>query len=423
MRRIVRILVSNWPLKLAAIGLATVLYAGVVLSQNVQAFDGQIPIEPLNLPTDAVLVDPLPAVTDIRYIAPTSVAGRVPRQNFSATVDFKGVRPTTSNPIVSVAVDLHSADGRVQILTFQPQTIAVRLDPLTHKTVPVGVDYGTVPAGLQVSKPVTSVSEVTVSGADSAVRRVTRALARVVIQPSALDVHEDVPLVGLDALGNVVEQVELVPAIAHVDIAVTSQATSKTVPVNPVLSGSAANGYAIRSVTVTPAIVTLTGDADALAGIERIDTAPISVAGAAANSTSSVGLALPEGVGSVSGTDVTVTIRVSAITETRAFSAGLVLAGARDDRVYSLSADRVIVTLRGPVASLDRLATDGLTAGIDVSGLGVGDHSVAARVNVAASLSIVSISPGSVVVGVTVVPPGPTPTPASSVGPSVSSGP
>ena len=32
--RLLRLLVHNWPLKLAAVGLATLLYGGLVLSQN-----------------------------------------------------------------------------------------------------------------------------------------------------------------------------------------------------------------------------------------------------------------------------------------------------------------------------------------------------------------------------------------------------
>ena len=34
MRRILEIVLHNWPLKLAAVGLATVLYGGIVLSQG-----------------------------------------------------------------------------------------------------------------------------------------------------------------------------------------------------------------------------------------------------------------------------------------------------------------------------------------------------------------------------------------------------
>ena len=46
------------------------------------------------------------------------------------------------------------------------------------------------------------------------------------------------------------------------------------------------------------------------------------------------------------------------VTATRTFEAGLVLVGARPDRRYELSTDRVLVTIGGSVADLDRLVGD-----------------------------------------------------------------
>ena len=43
MTRLLRFVIHNWPLKLAAIGLATLLYGGLVLSQTTQDFPGQRP--------------------------------------------------------------------------------------------------------------------------------------------------------------------------------------------------------------------------------------------------------------------------------------------------------------------------------------------------------------------------------------------
>ena len=42
-RRILGRLFNNWPLKVAAVGLATLLYGGLVLSQNTQTYTGVDP--------------------------------------------------------------------------------------------------------------------------------------------------------------------------------------------------------------------------------------------------------------------------------------------------------------------------------------------------------------------------------------------
>lgn len=414
MTRLLTLVIHNWPLKIAAIGLASLLYAGLVLSQNVQTFNGPIPILPLNQPTDAVLVGNLTAVTDIRYVAPSDVAGRLTRSSFSASIDLSNAHPTPQNPFISVPVRLDPADNRVTILDYQPKIIQVQLDPLTRKSVPVQVDQGPIPSGLNVGPPTLSVQDVTVSGPDSAVRQVVAARAQIVIQPAGLDVHQDVPLVAVDAVGNPVSPVDLEPASVHVDVAVGSLAVTRSLAVNPVVTGSPAAGQALDSVTVSPAVVTLRGDADALASLTRIDTAPISIANATTSSSTLVGLALPPGVTVLSGANVTVTIRLRAVAQTRDFTAGLVLSGARDDRVYDLSTDRVVVTIGGPVAALDGLQGASFTATVDVSSLAIGDHPVQVQVNLPAGLAVQSISPPSVTVTVAAPAPSPTSTPQPS---------
>ena len=74
MTRALAFLVRNWPLKLAAAALATLLYAGLVLSQNAQTWPGSVPIQAVKLPASAVLLSNLGDVRDIRFFAPADVA-------------------------------------------------------------------------------------------------------------------------------------------------------------------------------------------------------------------------------------------------------------------------------------------------------------------------------------------------------------
>ena len=60
MRRLVGLVVHNWPLKVAAIVLATMLYAGFVISQSVQEFNGNVTIDRLNTPANASLATTCP---------------------------------------------------------------------------------------------------------------------------------------------------------------------------------------------------------------------------------------------------------------------------------------------------------------------------------------------------------------------------
>ena len=104
-RRAGRTIVHNWPLKLAAIVLATLLYAGLVASQDSNTYPGPITVTPVNQPADTVITNQLRDVEQIQYIAPADL-GRLRADDFRATVDLANVKPD-GNP-VSLRVDRHA---------------------------------------------------------------------------------------------------------------------------------------------------------------------------------------------------------------------------------------------------------------------------------------------------------------------------
>ncbi|MEA2537808.1 MAG: hypothetical protein QOF11_2042 [Chloroflexota bacterium] len=415
MSRVVQFVVRNWPLKLAAIILATLLYAGLVLSQSAQVWTGRVPIVPIKLPTSAVLLGNLPPVTSIRYFAPADVAERLTSASFSATVDLASAQPQADNPNVIAKVIVRNADPRVTIVDYDPPSIIVRLDPLISKTVPVVVEHGDVPAGLELRDPVLSASQATVSGPESVVRLVTSAQARVVVQPSGIDVDQTVDLVAVDARGEVQGPVAVEPASVHVQIAVGSGLQKKTLAIHPVVTGTPAAGFEIDTVSVDPPVVSVQGDADALAALSKVDSDPISISGASTELVRNVPLDLVAGVDSISGDSVTVTIVLRPVAATRTYSVGIVLSGARDDRTYSLSTDSVLVTVGGTVAALDSLDPRSLAVVADVDGLAPGSHKVKLKISLPADVTLVATSPPEVTVGVAAngsPPPGPSPSPS-----------
>ena len=400
MRRFVGFVVHNWPLKLGAVMLATLLYAGLVLSQNAQVWVGRVPIVPVNQPVSVVILGNLGEVHDIRLFAPRDAFDRLSSASFSAFVDLAGVEPQPGSSFVTVPVQVRVADGRVQVLDFDPRQIQVQLDPLVTKTVPVEVDHGTVPAGLEIRDPVLDLRQVSVSGPRSAVSQVAQAVARVLIQPSGISIDQSVDLVAVDGRGEPVSQVRLDPAAVRVRILVGNQLVSKSLPVNPVVVGTPGVGYEIGAVTVSPAVVTVEGDASVLAELARIDTNPVSLSGAVADLARTIDLALPEGVAPLGDGTVRVSVRIRPTMGSRTISAGIVLTGERADRRYSLSTDRVLVTVGGAAADLDQLDARSLVVVADVTDLESGGHEVTLRAALPSRLGLVAIAPARIVVTV-----------------------
>lgn len=420
MRRILRRIVHNWPLKLAAVGLATLMYGGLALSQNTQVFQGDIPVRVANLPPKTFNLSKPEPVTQIRYFAPSGVP--VATSTFSATVDLSGIKPTGG--VVSVRIQVESVDGRVRVLGYEPMFASIHLDPLVSEVVPVKVEHGTVPDGLTLGDTKVDPPSVVITGPKSVVDQVVAARADVQIQPSGIDVDQDVKLVPVDSLGNAVSPVDVTPATARVTIPVFSDRQTRTLTVNVIFTGTPAAGFEIASITVQPLAVAVAGDADQLAELVRVDTEPVPLTGVSSDLTTSVRLALPTGIVPVGNDVVVVTIKLRPVTATRTFNAGIRLVGARSDLTYDVAVDQVLLTIGGSVAELDRLSGSSLVVDLDVTVLTAGSADVPVTADLPAGTILVAASPSKVRVTVTGTAlsgsPGPTNAPGASISPGSS---
>jgi len=397
--RAVRIIVHNWPLKVLAVILAFLLYSGLVVSQSTFEYPGSVRIEIVNQPTDAVVLGNLPPVTRIRYIVNGDVGAGPTPDSWRATIDLAGVDPEAGSSIYR-AVNVTSIDPRFIVIDYEPRGINVQLDPYKSYVVPVTVDTGTPPPDLEVEDPVTSQDTVTVSGPDSVVKFVVEAKANVTIDPHGLPVDRDVPLIPVDKLGNELSPVRVDPATVHVKINVFTNAQTKNLAVNAIVTGRPPTGYTVGTITVEPTSVLAKGDAANLATVTTADTAPISVGAATSTIETDVPLALPSGVVAVGVTTVHVTITIKPEDGTRSFQAGLVLTGDQAGLQYSLSTLNVLLSIGGPVADLDRLDPGGILVPVDVAGFGPGTHSVQPAPVLQAGLRLLRVDPATVTVTV-----------------------
>ena len=409
MRRVANFLLRNWPLKLGAVLLATVLYSGLVLGQNVRTYTGQVPVDAIRPPEGATLINDLDPVTSIRFRAPIDV-GVLSPDSFRATVDLSHLEAQSGGPPVSLPITVVALDQRVQIVDFQPREEQVQLDPVTARDFPVKVVLGTVPDSVTVGPPQIDPQTVTVRGASSRVDAVAQVAARVAIDASALNVDRDVDLVAVDANGNQVPSVEIDPQRVHVTIAVAQQLSQRTLPVVPQLTGTPAPGYRVTSVTVDPLVVNVSGEAATVSTLENAPTQPIDLTGRTSDLEAQVGLALPPGL-TVSGSGmVSVVLTIAQDTGTQTFGAGVTLQNEQSGLTYTLSSDQVNVTLGGPILALASFDPTTLVATADVAGAGPGDHAFHLTVQVPVGMNLVSIDPADVTITIS-APPSPSPSP------------
>ena len=392
MTRVLRVVVHNWPLKLAAVGLATLLYGGLVLSQSTVTLPSVVRVDVRNQPTNAFLLTTVRPVTEIRYFSASAIQPIA--SDFEAWIDLSDVEPGSGPQ--SIPVQLRSVDPRVTVVDYQPKVVTVDLDKVSTKPVSVTVDRGPPPANLEVGTTSVNPEKVDVTGPASVLERVVAARASVTIQPTGIDVDQDVELVAIDALGNPVAQVKISPATARITIPVFSDRLSKTLPVSPQITGTPAAGFELAAASVVPTFVTVEGDVDELQKLLAIDTAPISVSGYSSSQAIDAPLVLPTGVVALDAQTVRVTIIVRAVTSSRSFEVGVRIVGGQPGLAYTTDLDRVLITVGGSVADLDRLIGSTLAVDLDVSALGPGKADVTATADLPAGLTLVAANPANV---------------------------
>jgi len=385
-------LLRNWPLKLGALLLSILLYAGLVYSGSFteQQATG-VPIRATNQPLNTYLLTGELGTIDVGYRASAAAAGGVTNATFSASVDLEAYDMTQAGEPQLLPVDVRSLDEEVTVLDFSPREISVILDRLAVRNVRVTVDRGEVPAGLEIGTPTVLPETVQAQGPESRLRLVTRALARVRIDPSGIDINEQVDLIPVDVDGQPVAAVELSPGSVTVEIEVSTAETSKTVPVTPDLQGTLPAGLTLASVSTAPAVVTLFGPPDTLGQITSIATEPIDLGTVNGTADLERALVLPDGVRLGEGiADVaTVSLAVTVEQASRTILAGPVCQNVPTGLVCQPQVSQISVTVSGPRSVVAGLTAAQVVPILNMAGLAEGTHLVTPTVSLPNGVTLV----------------------------------
>ena len=193
---LIRVIVHNWPLKLAAIGLATLLYGGLVLSQSTQTFTGRRPGRRSQPADRHVPARPRlePVTTDPLLRADRRPADRA--RPSPATVDLAGVAPGGGPQLVPIDVTAARPADHASSASTPRRHDASSSTRSRRRTVPVVVERGATPDGLELGDTTVDPTDGRrCPGPTSVVEQVVAARADVAIQPAGIDVDQDVQLV------------------------------------------------------------------------------------------------------------------------------------------------------------------------------------------------------------------------------------
>jgi YbbR domain-containing protein len=409
------ILTRNWHLKLSAVLLSTVLYTGLVFSGSFSDASIQVRVEQANVSPNTFVVTGDLGLVEITYRAANDIQSSVTASDFVARVDLSGYDMEQAPEPQQLPVEVSTLRDGIRVLSVEPNDVRVEVDRIEVRTIPVEVEPGPIPDGLEIGDPVVSDDEVEVRGPASVVNQIDRAQALVDIPASGIDVNDAIDLTLVDIEGQPVGtgMVDVEPETVSVQIDVSAVETETTVAIRPdVEAGTPAPGFALDALSVDPASVTIVGLPEVLAEVEAVLTQPISIDGASSDQTLDVELVLPDGVSLADGepSSVTVTATIVPSVSSRTFVVGVVCQGSGDNSCVP-RIDQLSITLSGEGEALDGLDASAITQVVDASGLDPGSYSLTPAVSgLPEGVSLVGISPASV--PVTITAPAPTPAPA-----------
>lgn len=388
----------------AALGLS--LWVFVTNRENpreVQTFNSAITVKFINVPKDLAIANVSVNTVRIRVEASTSDLKNLQAKDFEATVNLGGFTKGDVSPTVEVTPPRSS----VSVVETTPATIDVTLDTLTTKEVPVSVNlvgstqqgYRAVESSEQASPPT-----VTVSGAASLVASVDAAWADVILTGRHVDLdRERIDLVPRDSSHRDVGLVTVDPSASAISVQVQQQDFTKTVIVNPVITGAPAAGYNIAGVATNPALVQVTGPATLLATIDAVQglpTAEVAIDDSRADVVRTVAVVVPSGVQLQGSATVEVTVSIRPARGEATFRVIPQVRNVGDGLALTIS-QGITITLAGDIPTLDALTPEAIVAIADAQGLAAGLHLVPVAVTPPAGTTVVSVDPAQLGIALT----------------------
>ncbi len=380
----------------AALGLS--LWVFVTNRENpreVQTFNSAITVKFINVPKDLAIANVSVNTVRIRVEAPKSDLNDLRAEDFHATVNLGGF--TKGN--VSAAVEVTPPRSSVSVVDTSPATIDVTLDNLTTKEVPVSVNLvGSPQQGYRAveSSERASPATVTVSGAASLVASVDAAWADVILTGRHVDLdHERIDLVPRDGAHRDVGLVTVDPPSSEISVQVQQQDFTKTVIVNPVITGVPAEGYNVVGVAANPALVQVTGPAALLSTIDAVQglaTAEVAIDDSRSDIVRTVAVVVPDGVQIQGSPTVDVTVSIRPARGEATFRIIPQVRNIGDGLVVTISGD-ITITLAGDIPTLNALTPEAIVGIVDAQGLGAGLHVLPVAVTPPTGTTVVSVDP------------------------------
>ena len=279
------------------------------------------------------------------------------------------------------------------VVSCEPSSVTVNVERYITRRIPVVLETVGELSGYYLDSAKTDPTMLSVSGPQSLVSRVSRAVATLDIGLLSGDRRSDRAAVGIrlqDVSGGEIAS-DLIEITNQTVLTSTVVVETEIVPVREVplavatlVSGTPAEGYELVEIVPAQESMLVAADDEVLAAITELTTdQPLSIEGATQDVTGSVRLRRPAGIENTMPYDVTVTARIQEKTVQRTLRQVQVEVDGLDDSLRAtLSREKQTVQLTGLYTFIEGLSQSDVRLFVDVNGLGEGTHVVPVQISI-----------------------------------------
>jgi YbbR domain-containing protein len=304
---------ENFKYKLAALGIAVVIWVYAGIGQNPRS-SKQIK----DIPLQVVKVEPGYIVTSAPQTVDVIVKGARADVNsiasdpesITAYVNLQG--KIAGQHILPVRVGLAEGYRGLISATPVPREVRVTLETKVQRLMAIDVQFtGSPPLGYRFGAPQLSPAKAVVSGRAATVNQV----AKLVVDVDANnlpegDIDGNFVVIAVDKNGKRVQGVEIIPERIHLSLKLLEAPASRLVFVSIDTNGLPPFPYKVENISISPQTVTVTGKPESLASVTTIKTEPIRLTGRTRSFSQKVRLVVPPNIQLADQRQVRVSVKI-----------------------------------------------------------------------------------------------------------------
>lgn len=275
------------------------------------------------------------------------------------------------NQSVSIVFPSGSNQNSIDIVTVLPGSVSFNINKTTTKTVELKGEFvGTVAEGFAAQPIKFNPQTVTISGPKNEISKVSYAWVEISRDNADKTIESTTTYALMDEKGNEIKIDNI--TLSDETVAVTVPITStKEVPLTvDLVDGGGATADNVK-ITCEPSSITIAGDAETLAGLNKISVGTIDLASFASSFEDTYQIVLNNDVTNVTGiTQVKVTVQAVGL-ETKKFNVtNISTINGPPGKTATVVTQNVEVTLRGDSNVLSKIAANNIRVVADLTDIG-----------------------------------------------------